>query len=148
MLALRDWEKGVKFDYIRDGAMKSVVITPKSKGDVEGVEVECKRWGLTAKEINRFDTPDLAFMASEGGVFVSSVAWDGNADNAGFKERDIIKRIGGKEVKDAGELKKIYDDAVANVEKTFQLGVEVVRKGRKMQLVLNFRLDPEKEESL
>lgn len=147
-LALRDWEKGVKFDYIRDGVEKSVVITPKSKGDVEGAEVECKRWGLTAKEINRFDTPDLAFMAPEGGVFVSSVAWDGNADNAGFKERDIIKRIGGKEVKDAGELKKIYDDAVANVEKTFQLSVEVVRKGRKMQLVLNFRLDPEKEESL
>ena len=147
-LALRDWEKGVKFDYIRDGVMKSVVITPKSKGDVEGAEVECKRWGLTAKEINRFDTPDLAFMAPEGGVFVSSVAWDGNADNAGFKERDIIKRIGGKEVKDAGELKKIYDDAVANVEKTFQLSVEVVRKGRKMQLVLNFRLDPEKEEML
>ena len=147
-LALRDWEKGVKFDYIRDGVMKSVVITPKSKGDVEGAEVECKRWGLTAKEINRFDTPDLAFMAPEGGVFVSSVAWDGNADNAGFKERDIIKRIGGKEVKDAGELKKIYDDAVANVEKTFQLSVEVVRKGRKMQLVLNFRLDPEKEETL
>ena len=148
MLALRDWEKGVKFDYIRDGVMKSVVITPKSKGDVEGVEVECKRWGLTAKDINRFDTPDLAFMAPEGGVFVSSIAWDGNADNAGFKERDIIKRIGGKEVKDAGELKKIYDDAVANVEKTFQVGFEVVRKGRKMQLVLNFRLDPEKEESL
>jgi hypothetical protein len=46
------------------------------------------------------------------------------------------------------ELKKIYDDAVANVETTFQLNVEVVRKGRKMQLVLNFRLDPEKEESL
>lgn len=148
MLALRDWGKGVRFDYVRDGAVKSVVITPRSKGDVEGAEVECKRWGLTAKEINRFDTPDLAFMAPEGGVFVSSVAWDGNADNAGFKERDIIKRIGGKEVKDASELKKIYDDAVANVEKTFQLGVEVVRKGRKIQLVLNFRLDPEKEDSL
>jgi serine protease Do len=148
MLALRDWEKGVKFDYIRDGVMKSVVITPKSKGDVEGVEVECKRWGLTAKDINRFETPDLAFMAPEGGVFVSSVAWEGNADNAGFNERDIIKRIGGRKVKDADELRKIYDDAVANVEKTFQLNVEVVRKGRKMQLVLNFRLDPEKEDSL
>lgn len=148
MLALRDWGKGVRFDYVRDGAVKSVVITPRSKGDVEGAEVECKRWGLTAKEINRFDTPDLAFMAPEGGVFVSSVAWDGNADNAGFKERDIIKRIGGKEVKNAGELKKVYDDAVANVEKSFQIGVEVVRKGRKIQLVLNFRLDPEKEDSL
>lgn len=148
MLALRDWEKGVKFDYVRDGVTKSVVITPKSKGDVEGAEVECKRWGLTAKEINRFETPDLAFMAPEGGVFVSSVAWEGNADNAGFNERDIITRIGGRKVKDVDELKKIYDDAVANVEKTFQLNVEVVRKGRKMQLVLNFRLDPEKEDSL
>ena len=146
MLALLDWDKGVKFDYVRDGAMKSVVITPKSKGNVEGAEVECKRWGLTVKEINRFETPDLAFMAPEGGVFVSSVSWDGNADNAGFKERDIIKRIGGREVKDAGELKKIYDEAVANVEKSFQIGVEIVRKGSKMQLVLNFRLDPEKED--
>lgn len=147
-LALCDWEKGVKFDYIRDGVEKSVVITPKSKGDVEGAEVECKRWGLTAKEINRFETPELAFLAPDGGVFVSSVSWDGNADNAGFKERDIIKRIGGRDVKDASDLKRIYDDAVANVEKTFQLSVEVVRKGRKMQLVLNFRLDPDKEDSL
>lgn len=147
-LALREWDKGVKFDYIREGKAKSVVITPKSKGDVEGKEVEFKRWGFTVKEINRFDTPDLAFFAPEGGVFVSSVSWDGNADNAGFKTRDIIKSIAGKEVRSIGELEKMYEDALKNIESRFQVSVEVMRKSRKVQLVLNYRTDPEKEEDL
>ncbi len=145
-LARRAFDQPVRFDYVRDGATNQVSIAPRRKGEVEGKEVEFKRWGFTAKEVNRFDTPDLAFFAPDGGVFVSSVSWDGNADNAGLKRRDIVKKIGVREVKAMAELQAAYDEAVANLAKTTQVGVDVLRGGRPMHFILNYRNDPEKEE--
>ena len=147
-LALRPWDKAVRFDYVRNGVSASVTVTPQSKGDVEGKEVECKRWGFTAKEINRFDTPDLAFFAPEGGVFVSSVSWDGNADNAGMKAKDIVRKIGGKDVKDAAGLQALYDDALKNLDAVTQVGVDVLRKGKNVHLILNYRQDLDREDEL
>ena len=145
-LALRPWDKAVRFDYVRNGAAASVSVTPQSKGDVEGKEVECKRWGFTAKEINRFDTPELAFFAPDGGVFISSISWDGNADNAGLKPKDIIRKIGGRDVKGSADLQKTYDAAIANLATTTQVGVDVLRKGKNVHLILNYRQDPDKED--
>ena len=145
-LALRPWNSPVEFEYIRDGVTRKVSVTPKPKGAVEGSEVEFKRWGFTAKDINRFDTPDLAFFASGGGVFVSSVSWDGNADNAGFKVRDIVRKWNGKDVASVAELQKLYDEAMANLPSVTQVGVGVLRKGRPMHFVLNYRTDPDKED--
>ena len=147
-LALREWDRPVRFDFVRDGEERSVTFAPKSKGAVEGQEAEFKRWGFTAKDINRFDTPDLAFFAPDGGVFVSSVSWDGNADNAGFKTRDIITRWGGKDLKSAAELQKLYNEAMEKIDSVTQVGVDVMRKGRKIHLALNYRADPDKEEEL
>ena len=145
-LALREWDKPVRFDYVRGGEAKSVEIVARSKGAVEGREVAFRRWGFTAKDINRFDTPDLAFFAPDGGVFVSSVSWDGNADNAGFRERDIIKKWNGRDVKSVAELSALYDKAMSALDKTTQVGVDVMRKGRMVHLVLNYRTDPDKED--
>lgn len=145
-LALRGWDSPVEFEYIRDGVTRKVSVTPKSKGAVEGSEVEFKRWGFTAKDINRFDTPDLAFFAPDGGVFVSSISWDGNADNAGFRVRDIVKKWNGKDVASVAELQKLHDEAMANLPSVTQVGVDVLRNGRKMHFVLNYRTDPDKED--
>ena len=145
-LARREWGRKVRFDFIRDGRALSVEIAPERKGMVEGEEVEFKRWGFTAKEINRFDTPELWFFSQDGGVFVSSVAWDGNADNAGFERDDIIKKIGGKEIKSMADLKAAYDEAIANLAVRTQVGVETMKRGRTRTLILNYRIDTEKEE--
>ena len=146
LLARKGWETPVDFDFIRGGVLKSVRITATAKGAVEGEEIEFKRWGFTAKDVNRFDTPDLAFFVPDGGVFVSSISWDGNADNAGFKQRDIIRKWNGKDVKSAAELQTIYDEAMKNLDKVTQVGVDVLRKGRPAHLVLNYRTDPDKED--
>lgn len=146
-LALRDWGKEIHFDYLRGTEAKSVVIVPRGKGQVEGAEKEFPRWGFTAKEINRFDTPDLFFAEPDGGVFVSSVSWDGNADNAGFKKRDIIKKIGGKDVKTIADLTTVYDEAMSNLTVRTQIGVDVRgKRGGTAHYILNYRDDPEKEE--
>lgn len=145
-LARREWGAGVKFDFVRGGVEKSVVIAPERKGAVEGAEVEFKRWGFTAKEINRFDTPELWFFAQDGGVFISSVAWDGNADNAGLERNEIIRKVGGRTIKTMTDLKEAYDDAIAKLSVRTQVGVETMRQGRTRTFILNYRNDPDKED--
>ena len=147
-LARRPFDKAVRFDYVRGDVTNQVAVTPKRKGDVEGKEVEFKRWGFTAKEVNRFDTPDLAFFAPDGGVFISSVSWDGNADNAGLKRRDIVKKVGVREIKAIPDLQAAYDEAITNLATKTQVGVDVLRAGRPMHFILNYRKDPEAEEEL
>lgn len=146
-LARREWERPVAFAYVRDGATNSVEIAASRKGAVEGREREFRRWGFTAKDINRFDVPELWFHAQDGGVFVTSVAWDGNADNAGFKRKDIIRSVGGRQVGSVKDLEGCYDEAMSNLATRVQTGVEVLRRGEKVRLVLNYRTDPDKEEN-
>ncbi|MCR5415060.1 MAG: trypsin-like peptidase domain-containing protein [Kiritimatiellae bacterium] len=145
-LALKDWSKPVEFELVRDGETMKISVTPESKGSVEGKEIEFKRWGFTAKDINRFDTKDLAQMAPDGGVFISSVAWEGNADRAGFKPRDIVLKWGGKKIKSVAELKAVYDDAMEHIDERTQIGVDIIRRGSQQHFILNYRQDPDKEE--
>ena len=146
-LGLSDPDRETVFEYVRNGESRTVSVRPVPKGGVEGAEREFKRWGFVAKEINRFDTPDLAFFAPTGGVFVLSVSWDGNADNAGLKPRDIIKKWGGVEIASIDALGAEYDKAVSNLAVRTQAGVEVLRKGHPLRFVLNYRDDPDKDET-
>ena len=146
LLARKDWTSAATFDLIRNGRPRQVRVAATAKGAVEGREVAFKRWGFTAKDVNRFDTPDLAFYAPDGGVFITSVSWDGNADNAGLRTRDIIRRWNGHDVASVADLQKLYDAAMANLDKVTQVGVDVLRKGRRAHYVVNYRVDPDKED--
>ena len=146
-LALSDWDKETVFTVVRGSVTNDVPLRPQAKGGVEGKEMAFKRWGFVAKEINRFDTPDLAFFAPTGGVFVATVTWDGNADNAGLKNRDIIKRIGTKKIGSLDALKAEYDAAMTNLAIKTQVGIDIVRKGHEMHFVLNYRDDPDGDET-
>lgn len=145
-LAMTEWGVPTAFEYVRGGVTNTLTFAATSKGDVEGREIEFRRWGLTAKDVNRFDTPDLAFFVPDGGVFVSSIAWEGNADGAGLQKRDIIRRWDGREVKDVVGLKALYDEAMTKLDEKTQVGVDVLRKGRALHFVLNYRLDPDRED--
>lgn len=145
-LALRAWTEAVSFTVMRGAERKAFTVTPESKGAVEGEEIEFTRWGFTAKDINRFDTPDLALFAPEGGVFISSLMWEGNAENSGLQRKDIIRKLGSRNVKNVADLKKIYSDAMKELSDKTQMTVEILRKGRPVTLVLNYRHDIDKED--
>ena len=134
-----------RFAVVRGGAELEIAVTPRAKGAVEGEEKVLPRWGFTAKEINRFDNPQLAFYAPDGGLFVSAVSWDGNAENAGIKENDILREIGGRPVATLEEIGAVYDDAMSRLAETTKIPVVVERRGRRVPLTLNFFEDPEKE---
>ena len=137
--------KPVAFTVNRGGQTLSITAAPTEKGKVEGEEKAFERWGFTAKEINRFDVPELAFFAPEGGVFISAVLWDGNADNCGFRRNDIITSIDGEPVKTVEELSARYDDALGRIDEKSKMTVGLIRRGRRIQLVLNYIEDTEKE---
>ena len=145
VLALKPLGRTCVFGVVRGGGEMKLEIAAAEKGRVEGESFVCARWGFTAKEINRFDTPDLAFFAEDGGLFVSAVAWDGNAWSAGLKEKDVLLSWDGTPVKTLDGLSQIYEAALKDLPNRYRASIEVMRRGRKMQIVLNYLEDTEKE---
>jgi serine protease Do len=145
-LGRKEFEKPCAFVVMRGGNRIDVFVAPTEKGKVEGEEFACERWGLTAKEINRFYNPDLVFFAPDGGVYVSGLAWDGNAENCGFREKDVIVAIGGKDVKSVAEVKAEYEKSLAGLPDRTRIPVVVMRNGRRTTLVLDYTEDTEKED--
>ena len=134
------------FEIVRGGRTQSVTVAPTEKGKVEGEEFACARWGLTAKEINRFYNPDLVFFAPEGGVYVSGLAWDGNAENCGFEAKDILRAIDGRPVATVADLKAAYAAALKQLPAKTRATVSLLRNGRATELVLDYAEDTEKED--
>ena len=145
-LGRKEFEKPCAFVVMRGGKRIDVSVAPTEKGRVEGEEFACERWGLTAKEINRFYNPDLVFFAPDGGVYVSGLAWDGNAENCGFQEKDIIVSVGGREVKTVAEVKAEYEKSLAGLPDKTRIPLVVMRNGRRTTLVLDYTEDTEKED--
>lgn len=146
VLALKPLGRTCVFGVVRGGGEMKLEIAAAEKGRVEGESFVCARWGFTAKEINRFDTPDLAFFAPDGGVFISALAWDGNAENCGFNEKDVIVRIGERRVKTLKDVKDAYSEALAAIGERTKAAIEVSRGGRPAALVLDYAEDTEKED--
>lgn len=146
LLGRLDFGSNVTFRVVREGREMDLVAAPTEKGRVEGEEKAFERWGLTVKEINRFDVPDLAFFSPDGGVFVSAVAWDGNADNCEFRRKDVITAIDGESVKTVADVEAVYARALKALPGKYKLSFSLMRKGRPVQLVLNYLTDTEKEE--
>ena len=132
------------FDIIRGDQTLTLQITPREKGKVEGEELDCPRWNLTVKAINQFDNPDLYFHRKEG-VFVYGVKYPGNASNAGLGAEDIVVRIDDKEIVTLGDVRTVYDAALANVATKHRVVFAILRNGLMRQLVLDFSRDYEKE---
>ncbi len=86
-----------------------------------------RRLGLAYQELG----DQLArYFKVDGGVLVTAVDEDGPAAKAGLKAGDIIVRVGGKSVKDGGDLRDAVRDAEAG--STTTIGVQ--REGRPMDL--------------
>ena len=136
----------VAVDAEREGKPFSVRLAPCEKGRVEGAQKLYERWGFTAKEINQFAEPELAFFAPEGGVYVAATSWEGNAAVSGLKRMDVILSVDGRPVKSLADLDPIYDAALKGLPERYKMRLEVSRKGRPMQFVLNYLEDTEKED--
>lgn len=136
--------KPAQFKLVRNGATMTVELTPREKGKVEGEELDCPRWDLTAKTINRFDNPQLYFHRQKG-VFIFGIKYPGNASNAGLGRGDIILKIDGKEVTTLEEVKLIHQRSLEAIKTKHRILFTILRNGLMRQVVLDFSRDYEKE---
>ena len=127
----------VAFSVIRDNRPLTITVAPAEKGKVEGSSAVLKRWGFTAKAINRFDTPNLHFYQPEG-VFVFGVKKFSSAGRAGLLKDDIILKINNKEIKSLNDLLACYMDAAKNADVQRGSQMTVMRNGATLQLPLYF----------
>ena len=136
----------VVFSAERKGKPFTAKVVPTEKGKVEGEQKAYERWGFTAQEINQFAEPELAFFAPEGGVYIAATSWEGNAAVSGLQRRDVIVALDGRRVKTIADLDPIYEAALKGLPDKYKMRVEITRKGRKAQFVLNYLEDTEKED--
>lgn len=146
VLGRKEFDKPCTLSIVRDGRPVDVSVAPTEKGMVEGEEFVCERWGFTAKEINRFYNPDLAFFAPDGGIYISGLLWDGNAENCGFREKDIVLSVGGKQVRSIADVRSAYADSLVGIPDRTRTPIVILRAGRTTTLVLDYAEDTEKEE--
>jgi serine protease Do len=143
-LGLLPKHQPVEIQFLRQGETLTCQLTPREKGRVEGEELDCPRWDFTVKQINQFDNPELYFHR-KAGVFIFGIRDPGNADNAGLHAKDIILKIGPKEVATLDDIKAIHAEALANVTEEYRVLLTVLRNGLMRQVVLDFSRDYEKE---
>jgi len=88
-----------------------------------------RKLGLSYQELG----DQLArYFKVEGGVLVTDVEQNGPAGKAGIKAGDVIVRVGGKAVKDGGDLREALRDAAGGSNAT----IGVRREGRSMDLTV------------
>jgi serine protease Do len=126
-----------KLELVRKGVARTLEITPRAKGKVEGDTLDCPRWDFTARAINQFDNPNLYFQQAEG-VFVFGVKYPGNAASAGLSKDDILLRFDGREVKTLDDVRAMHKQAIDTLPGKHRVLVSVLRNGVLRQVVLDY----------
>jgi len=129
---------------VRDGKVMTVTITPRAKGEVEGKELDCPRWDMTVKTINKFENKDLHYFRKRG-VFIFGVKYPGNASSAGLREKDILLKIGRNKIETLQDVKRAHKEALDKIDREHKVLVSVLRNGLMRQIVLDFARDYEKD---
>lgn len=143
-LALMPFDRPVDFQIVRDGEVVTVAIAPQPKGSAAGDTLVCPRWEMSARDINRFDTPNLYFYR-ESGVFIMAVVPAGHAARAGLVAGDIIVSINGQAVNTLDELSEVYEKAVELVSFRPRADFEILRNGQSLRKIMDFSNDLEQE---
>jgi serine protease Do len=119
-------------------------ITPEEKGQLEGEDLDCRRWNMTVKEINKYRTPRLYYLQKKG-VYIQGVKRPGNAVSSGLARRDIIVKIDGTPVETIDQVGQIYERIIADQQREKKVMFEVLRSGLRKWIVLDYRRDYDEE---
>jgi len=139
-LALLPADAPASLRLLRGPETLEISATPVLKGKVQGEEVECERWGLTAKAINRFENPELHRQRPEG-VFIFGVRSPGNAAAAGFQPNDIILEIEGSPIATLADLDAACLASLENLAQRKRVLVKLLRAGQVRQNIMDISRD-------
>lgn len=139
--------KPCRLQLLRGAAGESLAIdlTPERKGRLEGEDFDCVRWNMTVKEISRFGDSSIAFHKASG-VFVRAVKRVGNAAEAGIASNDILVALDRQPVNSLADFRRLYESLLADSQREKKVLLEVLRRGNRRMLVLDYARDRKKEE--
>lgn len=137
-------DQPARVEFVRKGESRTIELTPRAKGKVEGDSLDCPRWDFTVRAINQFANPDLYYQRNEG-VFIYGVKYPGNAASAGLAPQDILLKIDGREVKTLAEVRTLHSNAVSTVQLKHRALLGVLRNGELRQVVLDFSREHRKD---
>ncbi|MDD4818386.1 MAG: trypsin-like peptidase domain-containing protein [Victivallaceae bacterium] len=144
-LGLRPFDVPVRFSVRRgSGQELEFEFSPVPKGKVEGGEKVLKRWGFTAKAINRFNNPEL-YHYRQNGVFVFGIDGMGNSAGANLRPDDIVLSVNNRTVETLDDIQAAYDAAISGADRRSKAVLTVLRNGSKRQLVIDFSSNTERE---
>lgn len=134
----------VEMKILRGSVEETLTLVPEEKGKLEGDDFDCHRWGMTVKEINKYRNPRLYYMHGEG-VYIRGVKYPGNAADSELNSRDIIVKLDNRPVKTIDDVKKIYEEIIADEKREKKAMFEIKRGGLRKWVVLDYRKDYEEE---
>ncbi len=143
-LALTTPGASIPITLVRGDSETTTSLVPREKGAVQGDEVDCPRWGLTLKQINRFENAELYRLRNEG-VFIFGIRSPGNAASAGLQVNDILLEVEGVAVTTLEEAKAAYTRSVEQLEQKKRVLVKLIRAGQQRQIVLDIARDFERQ---
>ena len=129
--------------FLRGGEEKKVSVRPALKGKVEGDDLDCRRWNMTVKEINKHKEPTLYFYRKQG-VFIQGVRYPGNAADAQVSMRDVLLAIDGKAVLSLDDCRRAYEEIMADGKREKKVLLELERRGLRKWVVLDYVKDYDK----
>ncbi len=144
MMGLLPFGEPMKLRVRRGRGERTLTVTPRAKGKVEGEELDCPRWDLTVKAINQFENPDLHFYRKKG-VFVYGVEYPGNAADARLMPKDILLEIDGETIETLDDIERVYAQSVSGVETKSRSLITLLRNGLMRQAILDFSRDYERD---
>jgi len=137
-------ETSVSLELERGEETFQATVTPEKKGALEGEDLDCRRWNMTVKEINKYRTPRLYYIQKKG-VYIQGVKRPGNAARSGLSRRDIIVKIDRLPVETIEQVKQIYERIIQDEQREKKVMFEVLRSGLRKWIVLDYRRDYDEE---
>lgn len=110
----------ISVQYQRNDINKKTTLVTDQRGKFEGNEFECKRWGLSVKEI----TPRIANslnLDDEKGVLISGIRVGSLADEAEIFRGYVIRLVDDIEIEDLEQFKQVYQQLEDIPEKGIML---------------------------
>ena len=118
-------------------ARVAIRLTPVEKGQVEGDDFDCRSWNFTAKSINEFATPRIAFHRPTG-AYVQGIKQPGNALAAGLHPGDILLTVDGKDIESLDDLKVVYQAVADDAGREKKVRITFLRAGLTNHTVLDY----------
>ncbi|MBP7053349.1 MAG: trypsin-like peptidase domain-containing protein [Phycisphaerae bacterium] len=137
-------DQPVAMEFQRGTERLRIEVTPEQKGASEGEDLDCRRWNMTVKEINKYLTPQLYYLR-EKGVYVQGTRYPGNAETSGLSRGDILLTIDKEAVETIADVKRVYERILQDEKREKKVVVEMLRGGLRKWIVLDYRRDYEEE---